>query len=77
MSIIEIPMVPTIVSTLDLVATLVFNSGSTSGGGSVSGGGMNKNGETTKSDGINSSMRMWGLNLLTFDPIMEFLQELQ
>ncbi len=56
---------------------MVFNSGSTSGGGSVSGGGMNKNGETTKSDGINSSMRMWGLNLLTFDPIMEFLQELQ
>ncbi len=71
MSIIEIPMVPTIVSTLDLVATLVFNSGSTRGGG------MNKNGETTKSDGINSSMRMWGLNVLTFNPIMEFLQKLQ
>jgi len=76
-SIIEIPMVPTIISTLDVVATLVFSSGSTSRGRSVSGGGTNKNGETTKSGGINPSMRMWGPNLHAFNPIMEFLQKLQ
>ncbi len=56
---------------------MTFSSDSTSGGGSVSGGGTNKNGETTKSGSINPSMNMWGLNLHAFNPIMEFLQELQ
>lgn len=54
-SIIEIPMVPTFVSILGVIA-IVYSSGLVGGGGNVNGNGIIRNGVATKSGGISLSI---------------------
>ncbi len=54
-SIIEIPMVPTFVSILGVIA-IVYSSGLVGGGGNVNGSGVIRNGVAIKSGGIGPSL---------------------